>query len=179
MIALDRSASTLLLVDFQARLMPAIADAERVLANAGRLLRAARLFDVPVVATEQNADGLGPTVAALELADEGVAVVHKMTFDACRASGFLERVPVERTAVLAGCESHVCLLQTALGLLRAGRRVCVVRDAVGSRQVASVAAALDRLARHGAELVTAEMVVFEWLATAEHPRFREAIALIR
>jgi len=177
MTVLDRSASTLLLVDFQARLMPAIDGADRVLANAGRLLKAARLLDVPVVATEQNARGLGPTVP--ELAAEGLDVVHKMTFDACRAPGLLERAPAERAAVLAGCESHVCVLQTALGLLQAGRRVVVVRDAVGSRQAASVQAALDRLARHGADLATTEMVVFEWLGTAEHPRFREAVALIK
>ena len=81
--------------------------------------------------------------------------------------------------MLAGCESHVCVLQTALGLLRAGRRVVVVQDAVGSRQAASVRAALDRLARHGADLVTTEMALFEWLGTAEHPRFREAVALIK
>ncbi|HEX5452212.1 MAG TPA: isochorismatase family protein, partial [Stellaceae bacterium] len=79
----------------------------------------------------------------------------------------------------AGCETHVCVLQTALGLLAAGRRVAMVRDAVGSRRAESKEAALRRLERHGAEIVTTEMVAFEWLATAEHPRFRDIVRLIK
>ncbi len=71
------------------------------------------------------------------------------------------------------------MLQTALGLIERGRRVFVVRDAIGSRRAESKEAAIARMARHGVEIVTAEMVVFEWLGTAEHPRFKEAAALIK
>jgi nicotinamidase-related amidase len=81
--------------------------------------------------------------------------------------------------VVAGCEAHVCVLQTVLGLLDAGRKVYVVRDALGSRQPESKETAIRRMERHGAEIVTTEMVVFEWLESAEHPRFRDAIALIK
>ncbi|MGZ8367401.1 MAG: isochorismatase family protein, partial [Rhodoplanes sp.] len=81
--------------------------------------------------------------------------------------------------IVTGCEAHVCVLQTALGLLDAGRRVYVVRDAIGSRRAESKEAAIRRMERHGADIVTTEMVVFEWLETAEHPRFRAAAALIR
>ena len=88
-------------------------------------------------------------------------------------------LPRRAEMVVAGCEAHVCVLQTALGLLAAGKRVHVVRDAVGSRRPESKAAALERLARHGAEIVTTEMVLFEWLESAEHPRFREIVALIK
>ena len=70
-------------------------------------------------------------------------------------------------------------MQTALGLLDAGRRVYLVRDAVGSRRSESKETAIARLARHGAEIVTTEMVSFEWLGSAEHPRFRDIIALIK
>lgn len=174
---LSADTSFLLVVDFQARLMPAI-DAGAVAAgNARRLLDAAALFGVPVLFTEQNPSGLGPTIAALAPAPDRVAA--KMTFDATRTPGFLGRVPVDRTVVVAGCETHVCVLQTVLGLLDAGRRVCLVRDAVGSRRPENKETAIARMAGHGAETVTTEMVVFEWLGSAEHPRFREALALIK
>ena len=180
MKAIARESSGLLLIDLQARLMPAIAEAETVIANARRLLTAARLLALPVILTEQNPKGLGPTVPELlaEAGNEG-AILSKQSFDACRARGFFEQLPGRAEIVVAGCEAHVCVLQTALGLLEAGKRVHVVRDAVGSRRAESKAAALARLARQGAEIVTTEMVLFEWLESAEHFRFREVVALIK
>ena len=83
------------------------------------------------------------------------------------------------TIVIAGCEAHVCLLQTALDLLEDEFEVWVVTDACSSRTERNRDAAFDRLAGAGAELVTTEMVGFEWLRTAEHPRFRDVLALIR
>jgi nicotinamidase-related amidase len=177
MLTLDRHSSALLLIDFQARLMPAIADGAAVLANARRLLDAAVMFDVPSLITEENPAGLGGT--APELAEAGVPVFHKMSFDACRMPDFLAALPDRRDVVVAGCETHVCVLQTVLGLIEAGRRVYLVRDAVGSRRAESKDAAIRRLERHGAEIVTTEMVIFEWLGTADDLRFRDALELVR
>ena len=178
MLTIERSRSALLLIDFQSRLMPAIADGPAVVGNAQRLLDAAQLLEIPVLLTEQNAKGLGATLP--ELLDPGGEIVfHKTSFDACRMPGFLDRLPDRPDLVVAGCETHVCVLQTALGLIGAGRRVFLVRDAVGSRRTESKETAIRRLEQHGAEIVTTEMVVFEWLESAEHPRFREAIALIK
>jgi len=73
----------------------------------------------------------------------------------------------------------VCVLQTVLGLLERGRRVFVVRDAVGSRRDADKQAALQRMAKHGADIVTVEMVLFEWVGTSDHPKFRELIKLVK
>jgi nicotinamidase-related amidase len=157
--------------------MPAIDDGAAVVANARRLIDAAGMVAVPTLFTEQNAKGLGATVAAL--APEPSSLVHKMTFDACRMPSFRQRLSGGHALVVAGCEAHVCVLQTVLGLIDLGRRVFVVCDALGSRRAESKATALRRMAGHGAEIVTTEMVVFEWLETAEHPRFREAIALIK
>ncbi|CAN5646575.1 isochorismatase family protein [soil metagenome] len=151
--------------------------AGRAIANAQRLVAAAELFGVPVSYTEQNAKGLGPTLPDLPAPAD--AVVHKMSFDATRAGGLLGRIAEHHSVVVSGCEAHVCVLQTVLGLREAGRQVYVVRDAIGSRRPENKAEALRRMARHGAEIVTTEMVVFEWLETAEHPRFKEAIALIK
>ena len=176
MLTIDRERSALLIIDFQQRLMPAIEEGAAAVANARRLLQAAEMLGVPILFTEHNAGGLGPTVAELaDFADGRLA--HKITFDACRMAGFLDRLEDRRDIVVAGCEAHVCVMQTALGLLDAGRRVYLVRDAVASRRSESKETAIARLAKHGAEIVTTEMVVFEWLGSAEHPRFRDIIAL--
>jgi nicotinamidase-related amidase len=177
MRTIDRETSALLIVDFQSRLMPAIEDGAAVIANARLLLNAAGLLGVPVAFTEQNARGLGATVPELAPAAPW-PVLAKMTFDAYRGGG-LDGLPTQPNIIVAGCEAHVCVLQTVLGLLDAGRRVYVVQDAVGTRRAESKLVGLRRMERHGAEIVTAEMVVFEWLATAEHPRFREALALLK
>ncbi len=155
--------------------MPAIDGADLGVANVQRLLDAAALLDVPVMFTEQNPAGLGPTIDALQPAQP---VRHKMAFDACRDAG-LAALPDRAALVVAGCEAHVCVLQTVLGLLAAGRQVFVVRDALGSRRAESKEAAIARMARHGAEIVTTEMVVFEWLGTADDPRFRSVVALVK
>ena len=177
MRTIDASSSALLIVDFQARLMPAIHEGEAAIANARRLLAAASLLEVPILFTEQNPKGLGPTVPDLT---EGHRVFEKQHFDACREPGFAQgALPDRPSHVVAGCEAHVCVLQTVLGLLDLGRRVYLVRDALGSRKPESKETAVRRLERQGAEIVTTEMVVFEWLATAEHPRFKDALQLLK
>ena len=178
MLTLNSDDSVLLVVDIQTRLMPTIDGGEVAVANARRLIDAAALVGVQQLLTEQNAKGLGPTVPELAPKDPSL-VIHKMTFDAVRTPGFLERLPVGSAIVVAGCEAHVCVLQTVLGLLGKGRRVCVVRDALGSRRAEGKETALRRMELYGAEIVTTEMVVFEWLGSADHPRFREALALVR
>ena len=178
MRTIDPETSVLLVIDFQARLMPAIEDGSAAVANARRLIDAAAMLGIPVLFTEQNVGGLGPTVGELSAGAAGT-VAHKMTFDACRADGFSAMLPDGADVAVAGCEAHVCVLQTVLGLLDAGRRVFVVRDAIGSRRAESKETAIRRMERHGAEIVTTEMVVFEWLGTAHHPRFRDAVALIK
>jgi nicotinamidase-related amidase len=177
MPAINRDRSALLTVDFQSRLMPAIHDAATVLANARRLLDAAKLFRVPILLTEQNPEGLGSTLP--ELRSDVDQVAHKMTFDACRTPGFLQTLPDRGDIVVSGCEAHVCVLQTVLGLLRAGCQVFVVRDALGSRRAESKETAIRRMERNGAEIVTTEMVLFEWLGTADDSRLQNIISLVK
>ena len=205
---LDADECQLVLVDYQSRLMPAIADAPAVLANAVRLARMAQALQVPIWATEQNPSRLGasdPALAAV-LGEAHARVLPKMAFSAC-GDGLLEALrpaprkpaqggnarslpkhlqkavpeaaPVRNTVVIAGVEAHVCLLQTALELLEEEFEVWVVTDACGSRTERNRDAAYDRLAGNGAELVTTEMVAFEWLRSADHPLFREIQGLIK
>src|ERR1700722_8367723 len=150
--------------------MPAIEDGAAVIGNARRLIDAAELFQIPILFTEQNAEGLGGTLPELQTKTGGIA--HKMTFDACRAPGFLTALGDRPDIVVAGCEAHVCVLQTVLGLLSAGRRIFAVHDALGSRRIESKETAIRRMDRNGAEIVTTEMVLFEWLQTAEDIRLR-------
>ena len=200
---LDADDSQLVLIDYQGRLVPAIHDHAFVLANARRLAQMAKLVGVPVWATEQNPAKLGPTDPSLApLCDE---IVSKMDFSgaeelqpllappapAPRGGGNARSLPrhlqkpaaaptPERsTVVIAGCETHVCLLQTALMLLEAEWDVCVVTDACGSRTERNRDAAYDRLAGAGCELVTTEMVGFEWLRGCEHPEFKALQALVK
>jgi nicotinamidase-related amidase len=177
-VLLTAEGAVLLLVDLQQRLIPAIDDGETVVARAVRLAEAARLLDVPVCATEQNPAGLGPTVAPLVAYPQ--VILAKTTFSAAGDPGFSALLPAgAREIVLAGCEAHVCVLQTALGLLTLGHRVLVAADAVGSRDPADRAAALDRARQHGAEIVTSEMVLFEWLRDSQHPKFRAVQKLLK
>ncbi len=197
---LDADESQLLLVDYQARLMPAIHESSTVLANATRLARMAQLLHVPTWGTEQNPERLGANPD--ELRSLCRKTMAKMHFSAC-ADGLVDILraparapqagnarslpkhlqkppePERNTIVLAGCEAHVCLLQTALDLMEEEFEVWVVTDACGSRTERNRDAAFDRLAGAGAELVTTEMVAFEWLRTAEHPLFKEVLSLIK
>jgi nicotinamidase-related amidase len=170
--------TVLLLIDLQQRLMPAIHDSATVAARAVRLAHAARLLDVPISATEQNPGGLGPTVEPL--AGYPQAIVAKTAFCALDDPSFAALLPPGAgEIVVAGCEAHVCVLQTVLGLLAIERRVVLVADAIGARDPADRMAAIDRARRHGAEIVTSEMVLFEWLRDSRHPRFRDVQKLIK
>ncbi|MEY2618367.1 MAG: hypothetical protein RL522_1369 [Pseudomonadota bacterium] len=199
---LDPEDSQLVLVDYQQGLIPALHEGAGALANACRLAQVARALSVPVLVTEQNPGGLGPTVDPLR-ALVGSALV-KMEFSAApvllprlrpapsKPAGGNARslprhlqkpaapaAPARGTVVIAGCEAHVCLLQTALELIEEEFDVCVVTDACTSRTERNRDAAFDRLAGAGAELVTTEMVAFEWLRSADHPQFKEVLAWIK
>ncbi len=177
--------SVLVLVDYQGRLMPAIHGGAGVLAEGLRLADTARALGVPVIGTEQNPAGLGPNDAALSARCD--TTLTKLHFDAC-ADGLLDAIDqwhpalpprAPRDVVIAGCEAHVCLLQTALGLLRAGHRAWVVAPACGSRTAEDRRLGLNRLERAGATLVSREMVSFEWLQHCRHGRFKDVLPLLR
>jgi nicotinamidase-related amidase len=177
-VLLTAKNAAVLLIDLQERLVPAIADGDAMVARAARLAEAASLLDVPVLATEQYPRGLGPTVAPL--AAYPAATLAKTAFSAADAPGFDGLVPAgTREIIIAGCEAHVCVLQTVLGLLGSRHRVILAADAIGSRDPADKALAVDRARQHGAEIVSTEMVLFEWLRDASHPSFRAVQKLLK
>ncbi len=198
---IDVDESQLVLVDFQSGLQTAMHDAAVVWANAARLARAAQMLRVPVWGTEQNPSRLGALDP--QLREVCQRVLAKMQFSAVEEGlaewlapapasprGNARSLPrhlqkpqpeqgARKAIVLAGVEAHVCLLQTALDLLDEEFEVWVVTDACTSRTERNRDAAYDRLAAAGAELVTTEMVIFEWLRSAEHPDFKAVQALIK
>jgi len=176
---LSAARSALLIVDAQTRLLPAVRDAAAALSRVRLLLEAARELGVPALATEQYPRGLGPTADALADLLPADARMEKISFSAVRETGFLDRLGGRPEVVVCGFEAHVCVLQTCADLLEAGRAVAVVADAVGSRDPRNAERALDRLSRAGAQVVTAEMVVFEWMRRAGTPEFKRLSRLIR
>jgi nicotinamidase-related amidase len=181
LMLLEADRSLLLLVDAQTRLAPAIHDADACVERCRLLIEAARRLAVPVVATEQYPEGLGPTVPALaDLLKP--AEVHAKRHFSCAGEAQIVAV-LEACArpsiVMCGMEAHICVLQSALRLKALGFAPVVVADAVASRRPASREIALQRMRSHGIEIVTAEMVVYEWLREAGTPAFRAILPLVR
>lgn len=196
---LESASCQLVLIDYQEKLMPAIFENTEVLRNAKNLAKVAKKLRVPVIGTEHWPEKLGSLDVEISTACQQVMV--KTHFSACpeglidlldvkpKQSGNARSLPkhirekqsqnMRNTIVVAGCEAHVCLLQTALDLLNNEWDVWVVTDACGSRTEKNRDAAFDRLAANGAELVTTEMVIYEWLESPEHPDFKFALELIK
>jgi nicotinamidase-related amidase len=182
---LNANRSHLLVVDLQARLMPAINEGESVLRHVSILLAAARQLRVPVTVTEQYPKGLGPTVAPVQeaLPDDAVTL-PKTSFSALREPAIAERLAALRGSgrdqvVVCGTEAHICVLQSALELRSDGLNVFVVADAVSSRSSHSVSAACARLLHAGCHWVTTEMAVFEWMEKAATDDFRALSSLFK
>lgn len=165
--------SALLIVDVQARLLPAIHDGPRVLANCVWLAQVAQRLGVPVIASEQYPQGLGHTAPELAAVLPPDGVRTKVHFS-CVADQCFEDVPAWHRSqiVVAGTEAHVCVLQTVLDLAARGTKVFVVADAVGSRRTEDRDLALARFRQHGIDVVSREMVAFEWLHRAATDVFR-------
>ena len=175
-----RDEAALLVVDLQARLVPAVEDGDAILQRAGILLAAASRLDVPVVVSEQYPQGLGHTDSRLRLPGEA-AVLAKTTFSCLREPALASHLEGlrRRQIVVCGMETHVCVLQTALDLHRSGYRVFVAADAVGSRAAARRQLGLDRMRAAGITIVDSEMVVFEWLERAATETFRELVKSLK
>jgi nicotinamidase-related amidase len=171
--------AALLVIDVQEKLMAKIPGTVALVRNIAFFIDGARLLNVPVAATEQYPKGLGPTVA--ELAGRLPERPDKVAFSCCAIPSVLDgfRNKGRSRIVLAGIESHVCVLNTALDLLDADFRVYIAVDAVASRSAIDHETALGRLEKAGAILTTVETALFEMTGTASHPRFKQISALIQ
>lgn len=164
----------LLLIDVQARLLPHMHDAVQILDSCVWLVRLAQKLGVPVLASEQYPQGLGPTVPRLREALGPAPVVPKVDFSCMREPALMQLTALSRPqTVVAGIEAHVCVLQTAMELCALGKQVFVVADAVSSRSPTSRDLGIERMRTAGVQIVSREMVAFEWLERAGTPQFRD------
>ncbi|WP_174874975.1 hydrolase [Vogesella oryzae] len=169
---IDRNDATLLVVDVQQKLLPAVLDADGMLARCRWLVSAAHDVGLPVVFSEQYPHGLGHTAPALLAAAPAALVVEKLHFSCVAAECLPESLLARSQVVVCGMETHVCVLQTVLELLALGKQVFVVADAVSSRGAANRDYGLQRMRDAGAVLVTREMVLFEALRVSGSDEFR-------
>lgn len=177
-----RDDAGLIIIDVQEAFAPVIDGFDQVVANCGLLAEGFGILGRPVIVTEQYPKGLGRTVPELTARlPEGTPVVEKTRFSACGVMGFEDAFDAARcnTWVVCGVEAHVCVNQTIHDLLARGASVHVPADAVSSRTQASARAALDKAARAGAHVTSAEMVLFEMLEQAGGPEFKAISGLVK
>lgn len=182
---LSAKESLLLAVDLQERLVPTIANGGQIVRKCGMLARGAAIFSVPLIVTEQYPKGLGHTVPELaeilETSGHSSPRPQKLRFSAAEATGWppaAERTDSRHQIVIAGIETHICVLQTALDLLAIGYRVYICVDAVSSRSSIDHDVALNRLRDSGAITVTTESVLFEWCESAGNDKFKQIRELV-
>lgn len=182
---IDRRQSQLMVIDVQSQLVPHVEGSAEVVHNCARLATYARRLEVPMTLTEHYPKGLGSTAETVVIAaGNDTPVLPKIAFSCWRDEAIRSRMEGlvrsgREHVVVAGMEAHVCVGQTVLSLLEAGLRVLVVADAVGSRSGAVRDLALARLARAGAEIVSHEMVAFEWLERGDSEDFKALIRTIK
>lgn len=180
-----RAAAQLLLIDIQSKLAPHVADHASIIKNVARLIAYAKRLAVPITVTEHYPQGIGATVPALAgLLGNETPRLDKITFSAWQTPAIRARIDGLRKAgrgqvVVAGMESHICVLQTSLDLLANDFEVLLVADAAGSRRHEDRQLALNRLDKAGAAVVTHEMIGFEWLERGATPEFKDLIGVIK
>ena len=175
---MNRRNSLLMIIDVQERLAPAMDDPRQVISNSARLVGAAKAMGVPFVITEQYPKGLGQTMIDVrqEAGDEA-AFFSKLYFSCAREPEIMRAIQESgrRQIILAGAETHICLLQTAMDLKGQGYEVFVVYNASSSRDAVQNVMALQRMAHGGIDIVTSEMVIFEWLEKAGTDEFKQIV----
>lgn len=180
---LDADRAFVLVVDMQEKLLPRIGHAARVIAAGKKLLRGTKIFELPVLATEQHPEGIGPTHGAIRscLDANGGRVIQKKTFSAWAQKEVREAIlELDRPqVVMIGIEAHVCVQQTALDLVSRDYDVFVCADAVGSRGDLDYRRSLDRMVQEGVWVTTVESVLFELCNAWDAPQFKPMIDVIK
>jgi nicotinamidase-related amidase len=173
--------SVLLIIDIQGKLWNVMHEKEALLENAQKLAKGMQLLGVPVILTEQNPKGLGPTVPELMQIMPDVKPVPKFCFSCCQDKGFQQTFTAlkRKQVLICGIEAHICVYQTAMELLSSGYEVQVVADVVSSRAPRNRDITFSRLQSEGAKLTVTEMALYEIMGTAESPHFKDMLKVIK
>ena len=180
---LDRKSAALVVLDLQAKLVPAIFEPQRVIRNTQLLLRLARILDIPTVLTSHYTKGLGSIIPEIVEFAPGIEPIEKTSFGCFGEPDFLRqlklRAPEARSLLIAGVESHICVMQTALGAMAAGYLVHVAADATSSRTEKNWEIGLNRIERAGAVISSTEMMVYELLGESNTPEFKAILPMLK
>ncbi|AFL74057.1 isochorismatase family protein [Thiocystis violascens] len=181
----QRTLSQLLIIDAQERLAAAMPQDELdlVVDNINRLVTAAKILGIPVIATQHNSKGLGPVIEAIGVnMPEAAVPTEKTAFSCCTAPGFERNIsahPERRQLIVVGMEAHICIAQTVSGLQRWGYQVFVPADGIISRKPSYKANVLERMRACGIQVVCTESVGFEWIGDSTDAQFREVWSLFK
>lgn len=168
--------STLLIIDIQERLLPKINQAEEVLQTAMWCMSLAKELDIPIVLTEHFPENIGKTPEQLRNAVSEENILVKTYFSAMQDSGLGQKLNASRKQVIVlGTEAHVCVLQTVIDLLEQGYTVYLLAAGLGSRKDNDKQLALNRLEQLGAQIISREMLAFEWLEKAGTTQFKNIL----
>ncbi|SCA54785.1 Nicotinamidase-like amidase [Candidatus Terasakiella magnetica] len=173
--------SMLLVVDIQQKLAPEMYNGEAAIEANYKLLQTVQQLGVPYMVTEQYPNGIGKTVEVLSPLINPVHVVEKMSFSSIAEDDIAAAIKEKgrNQVVVTGMETHVCVLQTVLDLIDAGYQVYVVEDCVASRTADNKRLGLERMRQCGAQIVSSEMVMFEWLGRGGTDDFKAILPLIK
>ncbi len=171
----------LVVVDIQGKLAQLMYDKQTLFQRIQTLIKAAKILDIPILWSQQCTKSLGPTIPEIAQLLGDYEPIDKASFSCCGQEQFCTKLKElsRQQVVLCGIEAHVCIYQTAVDLLQRNYEVSVVADAVSSRVSANRQIALDRMATEGVKITSVEMVLFELLKTAEHPKFKQIAGLIK
>ena len=173
--------TVLLVVDIQGKLATLMHEKDRLYAAAAKILRGAKVLDLPIIVTEQNPAGLGSTVAELAEDIEGATVISKFAFSCCGEPAFTNAIAAtgRKQVLLCGIETHICVYQTAVGLLDAGYVVHILADAASSRTALNRQVGLDKMIAAGAQITSVETALFEILQVAEGEKFKQILRIVK
>lgn len=177
---LDRKNSALLVIDVQEKFLPHIQNHEELIKNIGILEEAACKLEIPIIMTEQYPKGLGKTEKSL-LQRSDSEPIEKDTFSCCGENNVVETLGLTKRShiVVTGIESHVCVHQTVLDLLKDDYHVHVVSDGVGSRHKKNRKTAIALMREAGAVITCMETVIFQWLERSGTKEFKDIQPLLK
>lgn len=178
---LKQEKTGLIIVDVQGKLARIVHESDTLLSNIKILIQGCQILKLPIIWLEQNPKGLGQTVLELKALLEGYQPLEKNTFNACDSDNFIETITDSSVQqwLVCGIEAHICLYQTALGLLSRGYEVEVVADCISSRSKANIDLALNKLQEKGANLTSLEMCLYELVKDARKEEFKQILPLIK
>jgi nicotinamidase-related amidase len=179
--ALDAANTVLLLIDFQERLFPVMHDKEKLLKNVVKLIKGAKVLEIPLILTEQYPKGLGTTIPEIKELIPDIQAVEKVCFSCTDEAAFNQALKTlkRQQVLIAGIEAHICVYQTAMALAREGYEVQEVSDCVASRDPENKAAALFKLGAAGISPTTTEMALFELLKIAQGDKFKQISSIVK